>query len=165
MKPAVKSDAGGDVKLAATIEDTNFAALADWVHAQGLKFGIHIVRGIPRASVERNTPVQGSGFHAQDVADTTDVCPWDPTNWGVKDNAAGQAWYDSLLRQYAAWGIDFLKVDCIAANPYKESEIRMIRRAMDKTGKADGAEPVAGTDAAGTWSAGQRVEQYVADLG
>lgn len=133
MKPAVKSDAGGDVKLAATIEDTNFAALADWVHAQGLKFGIHIVRGIPRASVERNTPVQGSGFHAQDVADTTDVCPWDPTNWGVKDNAAGQAWYDSLLRQYAAWGIDFLKVDCIAANPYKESEIRMIRRAMDKT--------------------------------
>ena len=135
MKAAVKSDAAGAVKLNATIENTNFTALADWVHAQGLKFGIHIVRGIPRVSTERNTPVEGSSFHAQDVADTTDVCPWDPTNWGVKDNAAGQAWYDSLLRQYAAWGIDFLKVDCIANHPYKEDEIRMIRRAIDKTGR------------------------------
>jgi alpha-galactosidase len=135
MKPAVKSDAAGATKLNATIENTNFTALADWVHAQGLKFGIHIVRGIPRVSTERNLPVQGSEFHAQDVADTTDVCPWDPTNWGVKDNAAGQAWYDSLLRQYAAWGIDFLKVDCISNHPYKEAEIRMIRKAIDKTGR------------------------------
>ena len=43
-------------KLSATIEDTSFAALGAWVHAQGLKFGIHIVRGIPRAAVERNFP-------------------------------------------------------------------------------------------------------------
>ncbi len=135
MKAAVKSDAGGAIKLNATIENTNFTALADWVHAQGLKFGIHIVRGIPRVSTERNMPIEGSSLHAQDVADTTDVCPWDPTNWGVKDNAAGEAWYDSLLRQYAAWGIDFLKVDCIANHPYKEAEIRMIRKAIDKTGR------------------------------
>jgi alpha-galactosidase len=139
MKPAVPSDArpaaANPIKLNATIEDTNFAALSAWVHSQGLKFGIHIVRGIPRVSTERNMPIQGSPFHAQDAADTTDVCPWDPTNWGVKDNAAGQAWYDSLLRQYAAWGVDFLKVDCIADRPYKLSEIQMIRRAMDKAGR------------------------------
>jgi hypothetical protein len=122
-------------KLIATIEETSFAALGDYVHSQGLKFGIHIVRGIPRASVERNLPVEGSEFHAQDVADQTDACPWDPTNWGVKDNAAGQAWYDSLLRQYAAWGVDLLKVDCIADHPYKADEIGMIRRAIDKTGR------------------------------
>jgi alpha-galactosidase len=85
--------------------------------------------------VERNLPVQGSKFTAQDVADTTDACPWDPTNWGVKDTPAGQAWYDSLLRQYAAWGVDLLKVDCIASHPYKVDEIRMIRRAIDKTGR------------------------------
>jgi hypothetical protein len=127
-------DVGG-YKLAATIEDTSFAALGAWVHGQGLKFGIHIVRGIPRASVERNLPVEGSAFHAQDVADQADACPWDPTNWGVKDNAAGQAWYDSLLRQYASWGVDLLKVDCISDHPYKVDEIRMIRRAIDKTGR------------------------------
>jgi hypothetical protein len=122
-------------RLAATIESTSFKPLADWVHAQGLKFGIHIVRGIPRASVERNLPIAGSVFHASDAADTGDACPWDPTNWGIKDNAAGQAWYDSLLTQYAAWGVDLLKVDCIASHPYKEDEIRMIRKAIDKTGR------------------------------
>jgi alpha-galactosidase len=131
----IASASSADIKLAATIEDTSFAALGRWVHDQGLKFGIHIVRGIPRASVERNLPVQGSGFHAQDAADQTDACRWDPTNWGVRDNAAGQAWYDSLLRQYASWGVDLLKVDCIADRPYKLSEIEMIRRAIDKTGR------------------------------
>jgi len=122
-------------KLSATIEATSFKPLADWVHAQGLKFGIHIVRGIPRASVERNLPIAGSAFHAADAADTADACPWDPTNWGVKNNEAGQAWYDSLLAQYAGWGVDLLKVDCISSHPYKADEIRMIRRAIDKTGR------------------------------
>jgi alpha-galactosidase len=122
-------------KLIATIGETSFKPLGDWVHAQGLKFGIHIVRGIPRASVERNLPIANSALHASDAADTSDACPWDPTNWGVKDNTAGQAWYDSLLKQYADWGVDLLKVDCIANNPYKIDEIRMIRRAIDKTGR------------------------------
>ncbi len=121
--------------LKATVEDTSFAALAGWVHGQGLKFGIHIVRGIPRASVERNLPIEGSSYKAGDAADQSDKCPWDPTNWGVKDNAAGQAWYDSLLKQYAGWGVDYLKVDCISDHPYKLSEIQQIRRAIDKSGR------------------------------
>ncbi|HEX4156580.1 MAG TPA: glycoside hydrolase family 27 protein [Acidobacteriaceae bacterium] len=120
---------------AAGVGEPSFAALGAWVHARGLKFGIHIVRGIPRESVRRNLPVEGSAFHAQDVADTSDSCPWDPTNWGVRDNAAGQAWYDALFRQYAAWGVDLIKVDCIGDHPYKVSEIRMIRRAIDRVGR------------------------------
>ena len=116
-------------------DSSSFKALGAWVHAQGLKFGIHIVRGIPRVSVDANLPVAGSTFHAKDVADTTDACPWDPTNWGVRNNAAGQAWYDSLFSQYADWGVDLIKVDCIASHPYKIDEIRMIRRAIDKTGR------------------------------
>jgi hypothetical protein len=118
-----------------TTESTSFKSLADWVHAQGLKFGIHIVRGIPRVSVQNNLPIAGSAFHAADAADTADACPWDPTNWGVKNNEAGQAWYDSLLAQYAGWGVDLIKVDCIASHPYKIDEIRMIRRAIDKAGR------------------------------
>jgi alpha-galactosidase len=125
----------GAAKMPAAIEETSFRPLSSWVHAQGLQFGIHIVRGIPRASVERNLPIAGSSFNAQDAADTSDACSWDPTNWGVKDNAAGQAWYDSLIHQYADWGVDLLKVDCISANPYAIGEIRMIRRAIDKTGR------------------------------
>ena len=105
------------------------------VHAAGLLFGVHLVRGIPRVAVTANTPVEGSAFHAVDVADQTDACPWDPTNWGVRDNAAGQAYYDSLLHQLAGWGVDLLKVDCISDHPYKKDEIAMIRRAIDKTGR------------------------------
>lgn len=116
-------------------ENDGFKTLAKWVHAQGLQFGIHIIRGIPRESVLRNTPIEGSSFKAQDAADQGDPCSWDPTSWGIRDNAAGQAWYDALLRQYAAWGVDFLKVDCVADHPYKASEIRQLRLAIQHSGR------------------------------
>jgi len=109
--------------------------LADWTHAQGLKFGIHLVRGIPRQSVRENKPIAGSTFKASDVADTSDLCPWDEGNYGVRDNSAGQAWYDSMIGLYASWGIDYLKVDCISDRPYKISEIRQIAAAIKKTGR------------------------------
>ncbi len=112
-----------------------FKPLADWLHAQGLKFGIHIVRGIPRQVVAANLPIAGTSFHAADAADTTSPCPWDEGNWGVKDNAAGQAYYDSMLQLYASWGLDFLKVDCIAAHPYRPTEIRQIAEAIRKSGR------------------------------
>ena len=112
-----------------------FKPLADWVHAQGLKFGIHIVRGIPRQVVNENLPIAGSKFHAVDAADTTETCPWDKGDYGVKDNAAGQAYYDSMLKLYAGWGLDFIKVDCISDHPYRPTEIRQIALAIKKTGR------------------------------
>ena len=112
-----------------------FKPLADWVHKQGLKFGIHIVRGIPRQVVKANLPIAGSEFHAEDAADQTETCPWDDGNYGVKDNAAGQAYYDSMLKLYAGWGLDFIKVDCISNRPFRPSEIRQISNAIKKTGR------------------------------
>ena len=112
-----------------------FKPLADWVHEQGLKFGIHILRGIPKQAVRDNLPIAGSGFRAADAADTADTCPWDDGNYGVSDTPAGQAYYDSELRFYASWGVDFIKVDCIADHPYKASEIRQISQAIEKTGR------------------------------
>lgn len=111
-----------------------FRALADSVHSLGLKFGIHIVRGIPREAVERNLPIAGSTYYAADAANTSDTCAWNSDNYGVKDNAAGQAYYDSLAKLYAGWGVDFLKVDCIS-QPYKQAEIRMVSSALKKTGR------------------------------
>ena len=110
-----------------------FKPLADWAHSQGLKFGIHIVRGIPKQVVQGNLPIAGSAFHAADAADTTETCPWNDGNYGVKDNAAGQAYYDSMLKRYAEWGLDFIKVDCIADHPYRPTEIRQIAEAIRKT--------------------------------
>ena len=123
------------VRFPSAAGDAGFKPLGDYLHAEGLKFGIHILRGIPKGAVARNLPVEGSPFHAQDAADQSDTCPWNTYDYGVRDNAAGQAYYDSLAKQYAAWGVDFIKVDCISDHPYKGDEIRMIRQALDKTGR------------------------------
>ncbi len=112
-----------------------FKPLADWVHARGLKFGIYIVRGIPRQVVTANLPIAGTGFRAADAADTNAPCPWFAGVWGVKDNPAGQAYYDSMMKLYASWGIDFLKVDCVAGHPYRLSEVRQIATAIRKAGR------------------------------
>jgi alpha-galactosidase len=110
-------------------------SLADWIHKKGLKLGIHIVRGIPRQAVRENLPVADSEFRAVDAADISDTCPWDDGNYGVRDNEAGQAYYDSVFRLYAAWKIDFVKVDCIASRPYRASEIRQIAAAIQHAGR------------------------------
>lgn len=116
-------------------QGAGFKPLGDWVHGLGLKFGIHIIRGIPRGVLPGNPPVADSQFHAADVADPNDTCPWNADNYGVRDTPAGQAYYDSVIGQYARWGVDFLKVDCIADHPYKAGEIRMIAAAIRKSGR------------------------------
>ncbi len=112
-----------------------FKALADYVHGLGLKFGIHILRGIPKQAVQQNLPIAGSSFHASDAADTSDTCPWNPDNFGVRDSPAGQAYYDSIARLYAGWGVDLVKADCISSHPYKGDEIRMLSLALQKSGR------------------------------
>ena len=110
---------------------TGFKPLADFVHSLGLKFGLHILRGIPKEAVRRNLPIAGTEFHAADAADTSDTCPWNPFNFGLDvTKPAAQAYYDSLAQQFADWGVDFLKVDCIADHPYKGEEIRLISKAL-----------------------------------
>jgi hypothetical protein len=111
-----------------------FKPLADAVHALGLKFGIHIIRGIPREAVARNMKIAGSRYRAADAADSHDTCAWNADNYGLKANPAAQAYYDSIASLYAGWGVDFVKIDCIAS-PYKDDEIRMFSQALHKSGR------------------------------
>ena len=117
-------------------DGAGFKPLSDAVHENGLKFGIHIIRGIPKQMVMANTLIGKTKYRAALAADTTDKCPWNPDNFGVKANAAGQAWYDALMKQYAGWGVDYVKVDCIASHPYKEAEVQMIHKAIGRSGRA-----------------------------
>lgn len=114
-----------------------FKPLADYAHTLGLQFGIHILRGIPKQAVEKNLPIAGTSYHAADAADTSDTCPWNPDNYGLDvRKPAAQAYYDSIARMYADWGVDLIKVDCIASHPYKGDEIRMLSEALRKTGRS-----------------------------
>ena len=95
-----------------------FAPLAADVHAMGMKFGIHLMRGIPRLAVTRNLPILGTGYHAADVADTSSTCPWNPDMYGVDMTKPGaQAYYDSVFALYSSWGVDFVKMDDMS-RPY-----------------------------------------------
>ncbi len=112
---------------------TGFKPLADYIHSLGLKFGIHILQGIPKEAVKKNDPIEGSAFHAADAANQSGTCKWNFDNFDVKDNAAGQAYYDSIAKLYAGWGVDLIKADCLSFGPYKGAEIRMLSRAIMKT--------------------------------
>ena len=114
-----------------------FAALAAQVHALGLKFGIHVMRGIPRAAVAANLPIFGTSVRARDIADTASTCAWNPDMYGVDMTTPGaQSWYDGLFRMYANWGVDFVKMDDMS-RPYDAhaAEIVAARRAIDACGR------------------------------
>lgn len=121
-----------------------FKPIADKIHEMGLKFGIHIMRGIPRQAVHQNTKIFGSDKTARQIAHHFSVCPWNTDMYGVDERQDGaQEYYDSLFSLYASWGVDFVKVDDICVtefrkwdNPYSASaEVEMIRKAIDKTGR------------------------------
>ena len=111
--------------------------LADYVHRKGLKFGIHIMRGVPVVAVNKQLPIKGNKNNktAADIYSTALQCSWLKDNYTIlaeKDGA--QDYYDSIFELYASWGIDFVKVDDLA-RPYHQTEIELIRNAIDKTGR------------------------------
>ncbi len=119
-----------------------FKPLADKIHALGLQFGIHILRGIPRIACYLKLPVYGTNLTADQIADPFSVSLWNADMYGLKNIRESQAYYDSIFKLYASWGVDFVKVDDIASNglhpedPYfTRYEVEMIRNAIDKSGK------------------------------
>ncbi len=123
-------------KFPSAANGAGFKPLADYVHTLGLKFGIHIMRGIPRQAVAENLPVLGTPYHAADIADTTNGCRWNPDMWGVDvSRPGGQAYYDAIARLYASWGVDFVKADDMGDHRFQPAEIAALRRALDRTGR------------------------------
>ena len=120
-----------------TTETHSFKPIGDYLHAKGLKFGLHLMRGIPRQAVDRdNSPILGTQYHAADIADTNSKCVWNSDMYGVDMSKPGaQEYYDSVFAQMAAWGLDFVKVDDLS-RPYHQAEIEAIRKAIDKSGRA-----------------------------
>ncbi len=146
--PPVELDAYGrplpaPLRFPSSAGGQGFGPLAAQVHALGLRFGVHVMRGIPRRAVELDLPVHGTTFTARDVADTTSVCPWNPDNYGLDHTHPGaQAYYDAEVAQLAAWGVDFLKVDDMLA-PYHAADIEALARAIARAeSEVRGGEPM-----------------------
>lgn len=131
------------VRFPSSADGTGFKNLADYIHSLGLKFGIHIMRGIPRLAAQNHCPILGTDFTANDVADPSSICGWNPDMYGVRNTAGGQAYYDSIIKMYAEWGVDFIKCDDICDswlypndgfNGWFETE--MLHKAIMKSGRS-----------------------------
>ncbi|WRH26349.1 alpha-galactosidase [Arthrobacter sp. JZ12] len=113
-----------------------FAPLAERIHSLGLKFGVHMMRGIPRKAVELDLPIKGTTTTAGQVADRTDTCEWNSDNYGLDMRRPGaQEYYDSQLELFAEWGVDFVKLDDVLMPPVKTAEIAGYHRSIAKTGR------------------------------
>lgn len=113
-----------------------FKPLADYLHSKGLKFGIHIMRGIPVVAVKRGLPIKGTKVTAKDIYSEKDQCKWLRDMYTIlPDKEGAQEYYNSLFEMYASWGLDFVKVDDLSAPIYHSGEIEMIRKAIDRTGR------------------------------
>jgi alpha-galactosidase len=107
--------------------------IIDRCHELGLKFGLHLMRGIPREVVRLDLPVKGTNYTADDIADTTSICVWNDQNYGVDMSKPGaQEFYNSLINQMAEWRVDFIKYDDLV--PFPE-EIKGIAKAIEQCGR------------------------------
>ncbi len=126
-------------RFASAANGAGFKSLANQIHQMGLKFGIHIMRGIPRKAVQKDLPIAGSTFKASQAVlaegDINRTCVWNRDMFGVDaDKPAGKAWYTSIARQYAEWGVDYIKCDDIAdlqrGKRYGAAEIEALSDAL-----------------------------------
>ena len=119
-------------------KNEGFKALADQIHAMGLKFGIHIMRGLPKyiLNAPENYKLKGSETTAWSSVykNKNPECAWLQDNLTVRNNQYGQLYYNSIVDLYAQWGVDFIKVDDMS-RPYYKNEIAMLRKAIDQCGR------------------------------
>lgn len=125
-------------KFPSAKDGKGFQPLAEFVHNLGLKFGIHIMRGIPRNAAHAHTKILGTDKTANEVADPSNICDWNPDMYGIRPDVEGaQEYYNSIFKLYAEWGVDFVKCDdiCRMDMPTAKKEIEMLYQAIQKCGR------------------------------
>lgn len=131
------------VRFPSSAGGKGFESLASYCHQKGLKFGIHIMRGIPKQCCHLHSKIYGTDVTADKIANPFSVCKWNGDMYGVDYTKKGaQEYYNSVFQLYAQWGVDFVKVDDICntnlyeKNPYSaEKEIEMIAKAISLCGR------------------------------
>ena len=124
-------------RFPSSADGAGFKPLADYIHSLGLKFGIHIMRGMPRMAAHRHMPIYGSDKRCNEVANPNSICAWNPDMYGLKcENSGAADYYNSIFNLYAEWGVDFVKCDDIAREyPHAAREIELISDACRNCGR------------------------------
>ncbi len=146
----IRIDDYGRVLPSITYFPNDFEKILERCRHYGLKFGLHLMRGIPRVAYAQNLPIEGTPYTARDIADTRPEanCTWCTYNYGVDMNHPGaQAWYDSLLRQLAYWGVEVIKYDDIVPYPL---EVKAVTTSLNKIKNETGKEILLSLSPGGT---------------
>jgi alpha-galactosidase len=116
LNPSTNVDQYGRWSIDTSRFPNGIASVATYVHSLGLKFGIYLTPGIPVAAVQQNTPIQGTSYHASDIAITSQY--ENNYNYGGSvmyyidySKPGAQAYINSWADQLASWGVDYLKMD------------------------------------------------------
>ncbi len=140
LLPRLRMDANGRLlpdttRFPSATGSNGFKPLADYVHAQGLKFGVHLMRGTPRQAVADNVPILGTSCRANQINNST-TAAWLNLMWGLNmSNACAQSYLDSVFQLLASWGVDYVKVDDIAAPTYRQAEVEGYRLAIQRSAR------------------------------
>ncbi len=122
-------------KFPSAANGAGFKPLADYIHSKGLKFGIHLMRGVPVEAIKKKCPVMGTNVNASDIYSDSLQCGWLRDMKTIDTLKVGaQEYYNSIFNLYASWGVDYVKVDDLS-RPYHHGEISMIRKAIDQSGR------------------------------
>ena len=125
-------------RFPSSVNGKGFKPLADYIHSLGLKFGIHIMRGIPRIAAHNHMKILGSDKTANEIANPNSICWWNPDMYGLEpDREGAQEYYNSIFELYAQWGVDFIKCDDICRHdmPSAEKETEMLQKAIQNSGR------------------------------
>jgi alpha-galactosidase len=125
-------------RFPSSVNGEGFKPLADYIHSLGLKFGIHIMRGIPRIAAHDHMKVLGTERTANEIANPSSICKWNPDMYGLEVHREGaQEYYNSIFELYAQWGVDFIKCDDICRHDMEssEKEIEMLYHAIQNCGR------------------------------
>ena len=126
------------VRFPSSAGGKGFKPLADYIHSLGLKFGIHIMRGIPRIAAHRHTALLGTSMTADMLADPSNICSWNPDMYGLRAHLPeAQLYYNSIMQLYAEWGVDYIKCDDICREDAvtAHTEINLLHNAIVACGR------------------------------
>ncbi|MER5513406.1 NEW3 domain-containing protein [Streptomyces sp. NPDC002763] len=115
--------------------ENGIQVVADYVHSLGLKFGLYVTPGISQQAVAKNTEIQGTPYHARDIATTTTENNYNCGGMvGIDYTKPGaQTFIDSWAGQFAGWGIDYLKIDGVGTPD--QQDVQAWSDALHHTGR------------------------------
>jgi hypothetical protein len=118
--------------------ENGIQVVASYVHSLGEKFGIYVTPGISDQAVAKNTPILGTKYTADEIATTDRQFNYNCGGMtGINYSAPGaQAYVNSIVSEYASWGVDYIKLDGISDNNIADIQawsnaIRTVGRPME----------------------------------